>query len=212
MARNAMKYFIVLAMILLMIRCDRDRNETGWDYFPDMFYSYAYESWKPNPNFEDGKTMRTPVEGTIPRDFIPFQYTLDPGERERAGEELVNPVPLDTASLKRGEQEYHVFCMDCHGNKGEGDGFLYSSGLYVAKPRSLVDENARSLREGEIFHTITLGFGSMGAHGSLIRPPDRWKIVHYIREVLQENPLHDTVSAGNQSASEGEELDSTAGQ
>lgn len=194
MGKLTIKIAIVLAWVFLSTGCDRDRNETGWDYFPDMFYSYAYESWQPNPNFEDGKTMRTPVEGTISRDIIPFRYTLDPGERERAGVELVNPVPFDAEALARGEKEYQVFCMDCHGSKGEGDGFLYSSGLYVAKPRSLVNDIARSLKDGEIFHSITLGFGSMGEHGSLIRQEDRWKIVHYIREDLQQNVAQDTIA------------------
>ncbi len=177
--------------------CDRDRNETGWDYFPDMFYSYAYESWTPNPNFEDGKTMRIPAEGSISRDIIPFQYTLDSGEKERAGAELVNPIPLGHETLVRGEKMFQVFCMDCHGSKGGGDGFLYTSGLYVAKPRSLVDDIARSLKDGEIFYSITLGFGSMGEHGSLIRQEDRWKIVHYIREDLQKNPSQDSIAIDN---------------
>jgi len=42
------------------------------------------------------------------------------------------------------------------------------------------------LKDGEIFHTITLGFGSMGAHGAQIRPEDRWKIVLYIRSLQHE--------------------------
>jgi hypothetical protein len=45
----------------------------------------------------------------------------------------------------------------------------------------LTDEKARKLKDGEIYHTITLGFGSMGAHGAQIRPEDRWMLVLYIR-------------------------------
>jgi hypothetical protein len=39
--------------------------------------------------------------------------------------------------------------------------------------------------DGEIFHTITLGFGVMGPHGFMIRPEDRWKTILYIRKELQ---------------------------
>jgi hypothetical protein len=33
---------------------------------------------------------------------------------------------------------------------------------------------------------ITKGWGVMGAHASLIRPEDRWKIVMFVEEVLQQ--------------------------
>jgi hypothetical protein len=47
-------------------------------------------------------------------------------------------------------------------------------------------ESAVKLKDGEIYHTITLGIRSMGAHGSQIGPDDRWKLVLYIR-TLQED-------------------------
>lgn len=179
------------AFLVLMIAgsCDRNRNHPGWDYFPDMFYSEAYESYTPNQNFEDGKTMQDPVEGTISRDFIPFQYTIDEEERIRAGEELNNPFTADISVIERGKEAYTAFCQNCHGEKGEGKGHLVTSGRYIAVPRTLVGETARALKDGEIYHSITLGYGSMGPHGSQVRPEDRWKIISYIREVLQENAI-----------------------
>jgi hypothetical protein len=53
------------------------------------------------------------------------------------------------------------------------------------KPLSLAGDNSLKLRDGEIYHTITLGIRSMGAHGSQIRPDDRWMLIMYIRK-LQE--------------------------
>lgn len=179
----------ITAFLLLVVSgsCDRDRNNPGWDYFPDMFYSEAYESYTPNPNFEDGKTMQEPVEGTVARGEMPFEYTIEPEDRIRAGEELANPFEGDPSVVSRGKEVYEAFCLNCHGTKGEGQGYLHTSGLYIAVPRSLVNETAQNLKDGEIFHTITLGFGSMGAHGSQLRPEDRWKTINYIRMVLQEN-------------------------
>ena len=187
MKQKASIIFIAAAWgILFLGSCDRNRTHPGWDYFPDMFYSAAYETYSSNPNFEDGKTMRKPVEGTIARDFIPFQYTIQPEDRILAGEELVNPFEGDERVLERGKEAYNAFCQNCHGDKGEGQGYLHTSGMYVALPRSLVNERAVSLKDGEIYHTITLGLGSMGAHGSQVRPDDRWKIITYIRMVLQD--------------------------
>ena len=176
----------LIATILFISGCNRDNNTPGWDYFPDMFYSTAYETYSKNPNFEDGMTMRTPVPGTIPREFIPFEYTNDPESRIKAGKELINPFFLTPESITRGKAVYTTFCIGCHGITGVGDGRLFTSGLYTLKPLSLAGENAAKLRDGEIFHTITLGIRSMGAHGSQIRPDDRWKLVLYIRKLQEQ--------------------------
>jgi mono/diheme cytochrome c family protein len=179
--------FLILLLSALLNGCDRERNKPGWDYFPDMFYSAAYESYSPNPDFADGMTMRVPAPGTVPRDFTPFDYTADPESRAKAGKELVNPVLPTTEVLARAKAIYTTFCIGCHGADGAGDGHLFTSGLYPLKPRSLISSEAVKLKDGEIFHTITLGLGSMGAHGSQIRPGDRWKLVLYIRKLQQEN-------------------------
>ena len=88
--------------------------------------------------------------------------------------------------MVRGKTVYSTFCAGCHGDKGAGDGPLFTGGLYPLKPRILTGNAADNLKDGEIFHTITLGFGSMGAHGSQIRTEDRWKVVLYIRELQAE--------------------------
>jgi mono/diheme cytochrome c family protein len=90
------------------------------------------------------------------------------------------------AALARGKTVYSTFCIGCHGVKGAGDGHLFTSGLYPLKPRMLTGSIADNLKDGEIFHTITLGLGSMGAHGSQIRTEDRWALVLYIRTLQEE--------------------------
>jgi len=185
---STVKIFKTVFLVLLLVNlyaCNRDRNNPGWDYFPDMFYSTAYETYSKNPNFKDGMTMRVPVPGTVPRDFTPFEYTNDPESRIKAGKELVNPVLVTREALTRGKAGYTTFCIGCHGTSGEGDGRLFSSGLYPLKPLTLTGSSAVKLKDGELFHTITLGIRSMGAHGSQIRPEDRWKLILYIR-TLQE--------------------------
>jgi mono/diheme cytochrome c family protein len=187
MLQRLKQFKILILLSILVGSCDRDRNHPGWDYFPDMFYSTAYETNSPNPNFADGKTMREPVKGTVSREFTDFQYSLDEGERVRAGKELVNPFKSSEEVINRGKHVYSVFCLQCHGADGNGTGKLYTSGLYPLKPRSLVNDVAKNLKDGEIYYSITLGFVSMGPHGAQIKPDDRWKIISYIREDLQMN-------------------------
>ena len=180
------KTIFLVFLLMNLYSCNRNRNNPGWDYFPDMFYSTAYETNSKNPNFENGMTMRVPVPGTVPRDFTPFEYTNDPESRIKAGKELANPFLMTPEALSGGKVIYTTFCIGCHGIAGKGDGHLYTSGLYPIKPLSLSGDTASKLKDGEIYHTITLGIRSMGAHGSQIRPDDRWKLVLYIRK-LQED-------------------------
>jgi hypothetical protein len=178
--RTSFPLLLVLSGLLLF-SCDRQRNMRGYDFIPDMVYSRAYETYSENPNFKDISSMRIPVPNTVSTGFLPFRYTNDTTSRLKAGRELLNPFPGTAEVLERGKLIYATFCIHCHGKGGAGDGFLFTSGLYPLQPKSLSGETAAKLRDGEIYHTITLGIRSMGAHGSQIRPDDRWKLVRYIR-------------------------------
>lgn len=183
-----MKHFIITILSLAAVitaSCDRTRSSTGWDYAPDMYYSEAYESYTPNPNFEDGLTMRSPVEGTVPRGMVPFAYEKNEEDRILAGRELTNPLENNDFNLQRGLEAYQIYCISCHGEKGDGQGYLFTSKRYPYPPASLISDKVRALSDGEIYHTITVGYGIMGAHGGMIRPGDRWKIILHIREDLQ---------------------------
>jgi mono/diheme cytochrome c family protein len=176
---------LVIISVIVFSSCDRQKNMRGYDFIPDMVYSRAYDTYSQNPNFADSMTMRTPVNGTVPRGFVPFRYTIDSASRLKAGKELLNPFRPTDDVLARGKLMYTIFCIGCHGSLGKGDGQLFASGLYPLKPRAISEPPTAKLMDGQIFHTITLGFGSMMPHGTQIKPEDRWKIVLYVRE-LQE--------------------------
>ena len=180
--------YICSIILLALVSCDRTRSSTGWDYMPDMYYSSAYESYTPNPNFSDQMTMREAVEGTVPRDMIPFAWENSLEDRIAAGESLVNPVESNSESLARGEEAYEIFCISCHGPAGDGQGYLFTSQRYPYPPANLISDQVKALKDGEIYHSITVGYGIMGAHGGMIRPDDRWKIILHIRENLQKQP------------------------
>ena len=74
----------------------------GYDFIPDMVYSQAYDTYSQNPNFTDSMTMRVPVDGTVPRGYMPFRYTIDSVSRQKAGNELVNPFLPQMKSLPGG--------------------------------------------------------------------------------------------------------------
>ena len=177
---------LIPVLSLFTLACDRTHNDPGFDYFPDMAYSKAYETFSENPDFADGKTMREPVEGTIPVGMIPYPYQKNDTDRLLAGKELVNPLPADSENLKRGEVAYKRYCINCHGSQADGTGNLFVSGLYNFKPASMVNEKMKKAPDGEIYHVITVGQGVMMAHGGIIRPEDRWKIVMYVRQMQKQ--------------------------
>ena len=185
---NAHKTIAALIMAALWGSCDRDRNTTGWEYFDDMAHSPAYESYTPNPNFADGKTLRNPVEGTVPIGYQPYLYQKTDEDRALAGKELVNPLEVNDANIERGKQVYTIFCSNCHGETGNGQGYLFTSKKYPYQPGNLLSDKVRNNPDGEIFHVITVGFGVMAPHGYMIRPEDRWKATLYIKNVLHKQP------------------------
>jgi mono/diheme cytochrome c family protein len=174
----------VLAMCssFAIVSCDRDKNNPGYDYFPDMAYSKAYETYAPNPNFADGKTLLAPVEGTISREAENYPYQKTDADLLKASK-LRNPLLPDTATLARGKVIFQRVCLQCHGVNGDGKGFMYVSGKYPYPPANLVSEKIAKKTDGEMFHAITVGFGVMPSHGIIVRPDDRWKVILYVRSM-----------------------------
>ncbi len=180
------KYIGLFILALLFFSsCDYNRRTTGWEYFDDMVHSSAYESYTANPNFSDGKTMQPPVEGTIPRGMVPYPFEKTDEDRALAAQTLVNEFEPTPENLERGKRMYGIYCMQCHGEKGNGQGSLYVNKKYTYPPASLLSDKMRANPEADIYHVISVGFGVMGEHGSMIKPADRWKIAMYIKNELQ---------------------------
>lgn len=180
------KYIAFVGLLFfLLYSCDYNRKTTGWEYFDDMAHSPAYESYTSNSNFENGITMQPPVEGTIPRGKTPYLYTKTDEDRALAASTLVNTVVANPANIERGKKMYGIYCMNCHGDKGDGQGQLYVNKKYNYPPASLLSEKMIVNPEADIYHVITVGHGIMAAHGSMIQSEDRWKIAMYIKQELQ---------------------------
>ena len=185
---------ILLSSLLILASCNKSKNNPGYDYMGahDMYYTKFYKGFSPNPVLKDSMTNQMPVEGTIPRGKMPFPY---PGatiadraaNQTRAGLELTNPIEASEEAISVGKAHYEIFCIDCHGAEGKGDGYLYTSGLFTAKPMSLVEAYVQNKPDGEIYYVITYGSisGLMGPHGIMIQPDDRWKIIDYIRTLAK---------------------------
>lgn len=192
-----MKYtkFLILSLIpLFFASCNKDKNNPGYAYMGefDMYYSKPYKAYTPNPVFANGYTNQLPPEGAIARGIMPFPYKGSSiAERavnqSLAGRELTNPLSVNNQVLAEGKEDYRIFCSSCHGIEGKGDGHLYTSKLFPAKPTSLIESYVQGKPDGEIYYVITKGSisGLMGPHGNMIPSNDRWNIIHYLRELAK---------------------------
>ena len=173
--------------------CGADGNHPGYEYMPNMYRSPYYDTYTQNPVFQNGITSQTPVKGSIPRGFIPFDFENTLEDYLRAGNELKSPTDINENSLKEGKELYEIFCKHCHGINGDGKGSI-NHPVYGGVP-SYSDTimprrtggSMRDLKSGNIYHAITYGLNAMGPHASQLTRDERWKIVNYVHE-LQKGP------------------------
>lgn len=161
----------------------RDANSPGVEFFPDMYRSPSLEYY--NVHTVDGDTVYNamhPVSGTVARGYIPYSYPNTPEGYEQAGLNLRNPLDATKREVweKQGEELYGKFCIHCHGAAGAGDGKV---GGKLPGPPPAYDGALKNLPEGKIFHSITYGKNSMGAHASQLTSEERWKLVTYVQKL-----------------------------
>ena len=179
--------YIILITTIVFASCDKRSTERGSSFLPDMQESQAYDTYSKNPNFADSMTMRLPVEGTVPRNITPYRLVKTDEDLKIAGEKFTNPYKFTAENIAKGKLQYERFCSQCHGEKGDGQGYLYTSKKYAFPPANLTLAKTINRPDGEIYHIINVGINIMGAHASQISQEDRWKIVMYMRNDLQKN-------------------------
>jgi len=177
--------YIILALVITFASCDKRSTERGSSFLPDMQESQAYDTYSKNPNFADSMTMRLPVEGTVPRNVAPYHLVKTDEDLKLAGEKFFNPYKVSEEILVEGKLQYERFCSQCHGEKSDGQGYLYISKKYAFPPADLTLDKTVNRPDGEIYHIINVGINIMGAHASQISQEDRWKIITYVRNDLQ---------------------------
>lgn len=177
---NLVLLLVLVTLVAANLAVDRDPARPARDYFPEMVYSRAAESYAADASFADDATLQMPPAGTIARGVVPVRYEATPADALRAGVELTAP-PVDAAGLERGRAVFQTFCTPCHGAAGAGDGAVVARGF--PPPPSLLASHARDMRDGQIFHVLTYGQQNMPSYASQIDAADRWRAVAYVRQL-----------------------------
>ncbi len=201
--KNIYQIGAAIFICLTIFSCDRTRNNPGYDYMPDMVYSQAYETSTPNPVLPNNMTNLAPVEGTMSNSRVAFRFDVIPENRMLAGQTLMGDDEINMKYVFDGKKLYKDFCQNCHGIKGKGNGFLYTSKKLPVKPGDLSQERLVQASRGELFHTISIGYGLMKPHAAQLTESDRWKIVEYVKVKLQGQKIGErTLGSGNDALSE----------
>ena len=184
---NWLLLLVFLAVAGLNWLARGDFSKTNYELLPEMVRTAAFDPFSPNPTFADGKTLRAPVPGTIPRGLPPLHYEATPQEAQRAGEELQNPFALnDAQALARGATVFTNFCAACHGPGGTGNGPVAQRGY--PPPASLRAEKAVKMKDGQMFHVLTFGQGNMPSYAAQVSREDRWEGILYVRSLQASKP------------------------
>jgi hypothetical protein len=162
-----------------------------FELFPDMDRQAKLRPQEPNRFFANGVSSQLPVAGTVARseaiqttggavygfEDSPVNTGFITGTTNFVE---LNPLPVTEEFIRHGRERFDIYCAPCHGRLGDGNGITKKIGV-MAAVANLHDKRIVEMTDGEIFRTVTLGKGLMGAAGPLMPVPDRWAAVAYLR-------------------------------
>ena len=159
--------FLCVALLLLATGCRQKMADQP-----------RYDPLEPSDFFEDGMSARPRIAGTVARGELSGNPFFDTGKVNGA---IANgfPMPVTLEVVNRGEDRFNIYCSQCHGRVGDGNGMIPSRGY--RRPPSFHTATLRNAPTGHLFDVMTNGFGAMPPYGRMIPPQDRWAIAAYIK-------------------------------
>lgn len=117
---------------------------------------------------------------------VPFYYEDSEEERTRASNEIQdNPFPITANGLERGKELYDINCGICHGEKGDGNGWLVdetnTNAVYPAAPASFLTDEFLAASNGRYYYAVMYGKNVMGGYADKLSYEERWQVIHHIR-------------------------------
>jgi Cytochrome C oxidase, cbb3-type, subunit III len=164
---RARSFVVMSAIGLLVAGCRLDMHVQP-KYLPD----------DPSKFFDDGRSERQPVPGTIARGQLHLDELLYTGKVNGVDAKEF-PFPITREDLDRGRERFNIYCTPCHDYTGGGHGMIVQRGF--PPPPSFHIDRLRASPSGHFFDVMTNGFGAMYSYAARVEPEDRWRIAAYIR-------------------------------
>lgn len=172
---------IVLFLIAVTATSCFNKDSPNYQYFPDMYESVPYDTYGEYNIFINEQSAKLPVEGTVSRGWMPYEYEDSNEGYAQAKAELKNPLPYTEENLTKGKALYNIYCAVCHGEKGDGQGILVQREKILGIPS--YDDQGRAITEGSVYHVMYFGLNAMGSYASQTSIEDRWQIDHYVMQL-----------------------------
>jgi hypothetical protein len=160
----------------------------------DMHLQPYYRPLAKSDFFNDDRSARLPVEGTVARGDLRDDAYLYTGKIGNALGDYM-PFPVTKEVLERGRERFNITCTPCHGRVGDGNGFIPTRGF--RQPPSFHIDRLRKAPIAYFFDVDTNGFGVMPDYAAQVAVRDRWCIAAYIRALqLSQNASSGDVPTG----------------
>ena len=171
----------VLGLASAMISCHNTKSP-NYEYFPNMYQSVGYETYQETDAFANGQSNQLLVAGTIKRGFVPYEIPNTTEGYEAS--KLVTVSKLDSSNVdnEKTKELYNIYCAICHGEKGNGKGYLVEREKILGVP-SYAD---RMVTVGSVYHVLTYGLNSMGAYSNQLDQKERWMVSQYVMKLKSE--------------------------
>ncbi len=183
--KNLLHIAYIGLFLLLLSACSDGRPRTRDVQYMgdlDMYIAVPYETYSSNPIFKDGLSSQKPVEGTIARGYVLYEFPNTEEGYQMAKDSLHSTIELNDKNLENGKKMFAIYCAICHGDKGDGQGFLATNEKFLGIP----NYKDRDITEGSIYHVIMYGRNLMGSHASQLNDKERWQVVQYVETLRQE--------------------------
>lgn len=166
-------------LTLLTAAACNSTNTYPIDFFSEMHHQQSWHSQEP-------PRLSQPVSSVA----FGSDQVLDTARlitmQEAAA--LENPLDDSQENADRGAELFALNCVACHGETGQGDGFMSAYAQFytdqgVNPPANLTDPAIQGLSDGEIFWVVTNGLNRMPEFGTLLTPEERWQLVLHVRNL-----------------------------
>lgn len=179
---KSLKIFFSLFIALTVLASCGEQRDPRVEYMPDMYRSVPYKTDGENGIKGEPVNLK-PVDGTIARGGVPdYEYEDSPAGYDLAKAELKNPLEASEENLENGKAMYEIYCVSCHGKKGDGKGYLATSEKFAGIP----NYKDRDITAGSVYHVLMHGKNLMGSHSSQLTYKERWQIIHYVEQLRAE--------------------------
>lgn len=147
------------------------------EFLQRMESQAKYEYYETSEFWADGRAMRTPPEGTVPRERPVGNPGLTTG---RVNGALVTSIPLELNRevLEVGQKKFTIVCSQCHGRLGDGNSVV-AENMALRLPPSLLQ--VANKPDGHFFVAMTEGYGVMPSFAGELNIQERWAVVAYVR-------------------------------